>query len=146
MHIMLQGEIGPEGDPGIKGAPGTKGAIGAKGDTGAPGAKGDTGMPGTKGSIGVAGVKGPSPKSDDGMNSFNFHGSTGASLAKAPENIADYWSIGDVDGPSTSKGNTAREISTPLGSPCVRIELTLSLPSAPGTGKSWTANIGLRKL
>lgn len=140
----LQGEVGPSGVPGQKGLSGEKGAPGATGDAGALGPQGDPGPQGVKGSNGSEGAKGiTGPNGSDGLSGFHFIGSTGTSTVISNDNVADYWSVGDVDGPATSKGNTLTEVSTLLGSPCLRLELTLFVSSPPGPNKSWIANVGL---
>jgi hypothetical protein len=151
-----EGAIGPQGATGVSGAPGAQGdeglpgvigetgVAGEAGPIGSTGPQGDSGEEGAPGPTGATGVKGSTgDKGVDGLVSFNFHGSTGMSTVIASDSVADYWSIGDVDGPSLSKGNTISEVSTMFGSPCARMELTLSVAVAPGAGKSWIANVGL---
>jgi hypothetical protein len=138
------GDAGPQGLRGAEGAAGPKGVAGARGDTGEAGERGDAGLQGAKGPDGTAGLQGEvGPNGVNGINGFNFHGSTGASSVIASDNTADFWSIGDVDGPSTSKGNSEGEIYTLMGNTCSKLELTLSVATAPGLGKSWKARIGI---
>lgn len=58
---VIQGPVGPKGDPGV---PGKDGAPGKDGDPGPPGPKGDQGEKGDKGDPGVPGQ--PGPKGDPG--------------------------------------------------------------------------------